>query len=91
MSYTYREFESGNYDVDEVAAVRATLDAIATGMSHMASSVNQDGSMPPDDEAAIGRLQKVLNALNDIYTRDVIDELYEELMAVGLSDAEADR
>jgi hypothetical protein len=56
---------------------------VVNGMCSVMPAVKQDHSVKPDpdDEAAESRLKKVLDALHNIYTRDLIQELFDELYA----------
>jgi hypothetical protein len=72
-----REIKAGDNEY-EIAAVRDTVDAITDGITKIASGVDSDGSLPPDEEAAMRRLQKVLDALNDTYPGQLVDELFDQ-------------
>jgi hypothetical protein len=56
--------KANEYEAD---AVRRAVKAVTTGISWLASGVDYDGNLPDDEEAAMQRLQQVLDALMHLY------------------------
>jgi hypothetical protein len=88
------EFEEMITDFNEIEAVSKILDAVTMGMCAIASAAgcstrlrrvsasDWEGELPPDGDAAMARLQKVLDTLNSVYPGELLDALFDEITEI---------